>query len=156
MGSGYGDYKDRFFGAAVYLFALYDAVVLGAALLTIPALRPLFQLIQVLLLPISTLYGLIPLGLGSLIVFFALYLAVVQNNNISFFIRFSAMQSILLGIALSLIQIILQTLPALALVGSVISLVAIGVCFYCMVQCLLGRRPEIPSFSNFVYNFISR
>ena len=85
---GSADVKDRFFGAAVYLFAIYDALALGTGLmLQVPALAPIFNFLQLLLLPISLLYGvfdaIIPLGLGSLVVFFVLFLAVVQNEKIS-------------------------------------------------------------------------
>lgn len=158
--SSHGDYKDRFFGAAVYLFALYDAVSLAGALSSVPVIASIFKILMIMLTPVSLIYGvinsIIPLGWGSLIVFFVLFLAVAQNYKVSYFIRFNTMQSILIGFAISLIQIILQTVPALGLVGSAVSAVAIGVCLFCIVQCCLGRRPDIPSFSEFVYNYVSR
>ncbi|BAZ46697.1 hypothetical protein NIES4102_37370 [Chondrocystis sp. NIES-4102] len=157
---GSTDYKDRFFGAAVYLFALYDALGLGVALpAQIPALIPLFNLLQLLLLPNSLIYGLFsgfPLGLGGLIIFFTLYLAVVQNHKIAYFIRFNTLQSILIGILIALVQIVLQTLSGLSLIGSVLFFVAIGACFYCIVQSILGRYPEIPSISQVVYTQLPR
>ena len=144
---GSTDVKDRFFGAAVYLFAIYDALALGTGLLVqVPALLPLFELLQVLLLPVSLIYGIfnavVPLGFGSLIVFFILFLAVVRNEKISYFIRFNTLQSILFGIALSLIQIVFGTLGAIALIGGVVFIIATGASLYCMVQCALGRYPR--------------
>ena len=161
---GSTDYKDRFFGAIVYLFALYDAIGLGVDLLAIPALFPLFNLLRIILLPVEIIYGIfntaIPLGFGSLVVFFILFLAVVRNEKIAYFIRFNTMQSILIGIAVSLIQIILQVLGGLSLIGSVIGsavfMVATVACFYCMVQCILGRYPELPSISDVVYTQMPR
>jgi len=146
------DGKDRFFGAIVYLLALADAVAFGSGLLLIiPALSPLFNILGILLLPVSIIYNIIPGGFGGLIIFFILLLAVVQNQNISYFIRFNTMQSILIGIALSLIQIVFSTLGALGIIGGIVFVIVTPICIYCMVQCALGKYPEIPSFSKFVY-----
>ena len=158
---GSTDIKDRFFGAIVYLFAVYDVMALGIGLFTlIPALLPLFQILQILLTPIQLIYGIfntaIPLGLGSLVVFFILFLAVVRNDKVNYFIRFNTMQSILIGIAVSLIQIIFGTLGGLGIVGGLVFLVVVSVCFYCIVQCFLGRYPELPSFSDIVYMYVQR
>ena len=147
------DNKDRFFGAAVYLFALADVVGLGIGLLSIvPALAPLFKILTVILIPVGLIYNIIPGGFGSIVVFFVLILAVVQNQKISYFIRFNTMQSILMGIAVSLIQIVFGTLGALGVIGGIVFLIVTPVCIYCMVQCALGKYPEIPSFSKFVYD----
>lgn len=156
MGMGSTNYSDRFFGAIVYLLALSDAVLLLGVLQTAPVLGPLINILAILLIPISIINSLIPFGFGSLVLFFVLLLAVVQNPKISYFIRFNTMQSILIGIALSLVGIIIQTLPGISLIGSIISVFAIGVCLYCMVQCIVGNRPDIPSFSEFVYNYVPR
>lgn len=157
MGRGSSiDYSDRFFGTIVYLLALSDSVFLLGDLARITAIRPLLSILFILLTPVTIINRLIPFGFGSLVLFFVLLLAVVQNPRISYFIRFNTMQSILIGIALSLVGIIIQTIPGLGLIGSAISLFAIGICLFCMVQCILGRRPDIPSFSQFVYNYVPR
>lgn len=158
---GSTDYKDRFFGAVVYLFAVYDVLGLGSSLFAqIPALLPLYQILQILVIPIAIIYGIfntaIPLGFGSLIVFFILFLAVVRNERISYFIRFNTMQSILIGIAISLIQIIFRNLGGLGLIASTVFIVVVATCFYCMAQCILGRFPEIPSISEIVYTQVPR
>ena len=146
------DNKDRFFGAIVYLFALADVVALGSGLLSIvPALAPLFQVLQTILIPVAIIYNIIPGGFGGLIIFFILILAVVQNPKISYFIRFNTMQSILIGIAVSLITIVFNAIGGLGMVGILVFLIVMPVCIYCMVQCALGKYPEIPSFSQSVY-----
>ena len=146
------DNKDRFFGAAVYLFALADVMAMGLGLLSIiPALAPIFQILTTILIPVGIIYNIIPGGFGGLIIFFVLLLAVVQNPKISYFIRFNTMQSIMMGIALSLIQIVFGTLGALGVIGGVVFVIVMPVCIYCIAQCVLGKYPEIPSFSKFVY-----
>ena len=157
---GSADIKDRFFGAAVYLFAIYDALALGIPLMAqVPALVPFFQILQILVTPITLVYGIVNTAIpifGSLLVFFILFLAVVRNEKISYFIRFNTLQSILFGIALSLISIVFGTFGALGLIGGVVFIIATGASLYCMVECALGRYPEIPSVSAAVYSQLPR
>lgn len=158
---GSADVKDRFFGAAVYLFAIYDAVLIGNGLVTqLPAAAPIFNLLQSILLPISLVYGIfdaiIPLGLGSLIVFFILFLTVVQNEKISYFIRFNTLQSILFSIAIALFSIIFGTLGGLELIGGFVFIIATGASLFCMAECAFGRYPEIPTISAAVYSQLPR
>lgn len=153
---GSADIKDRIFGAAVYLFAIYDAMQLGTGLLVqVPALRPLFQLLGILITPVSLIYNVVNTAIpifGSLLVFFILFLAVVRNENISYFIRYNTLQSILFGIAIALISIVFGTLGALGIIGSLVFIVGTGASLFCMVECALGRRPEIPTISAAVYS----
>lgn len=159
------DYQDRFLGAIVYLYALKDTMALGAiAAINLPylspILSPLFKVLNILLIPVNIIYGIlaiaIPESFVSLIIFFILYAAVVQNPKISYFIRYNTMQSILIGIALSLVLIVLDTLSALAILGGILFLVVAPICIYCMAQCVLGNYPEIRSFSDFVYQQVRR
>ena len=158
---GTADVKDRVFGAAVYLFAIYDALALGIVLVRqVPALIPIYRLLQVLVTPITLIYNLfnsiIPLGFGSLIVFFALFIAVVRNEKVPYFIRFNALQSILFGIALALIGIIVTRIPGLSIFAGLAFIIATGASLYCIAQCALGRYPEIPTISAAAYSQLPR
>ncbi len=154
---GSTDTKDRFFAALVYLFPLYDALSLGSFLFNnIPALLPVQDFLSLLLTPIAVIYGLIPGGWGNLVLFFVLFLAVVRNEKIKHFIRFNTMQAILIDIALTLIQIILQVLGGLGLIGSVAFIVATAACLFSMFQSALGRYAEIPGISQTVYDQLPR
>jgi uncharacterized membrane protein len=155
------DVKDRFFGAAVYLFTIYDAMSIGMGLMVqIPALAPIFNFLQLLLLPISLIYGIfatvIPFGLGSLVVFFILFLAVVQNEKISYFIRFNTLQSILFGIAISLVSIVFGTLGGIEIIGGLVFIIATGASLFCMAECAVGRYPEVPTVSAAAYSQLPR
>ena len=98
------------------------------------------------------------LPFASLVIFFALYLGVVRNENISHFIRFNAMQAILLDIVLMLCGLVL---PILAksfqitfIAETLYNMVFLGVLaafFYAVVQSALGRYAEIPPISDAVY-----
>ncbi|MEM7557170.1 MAG: hypothetical protein AAF378_24400, partial [Cyanobacteria bacterium P01_A01_bin.84] len=77
-------------------------------------------------------------------------------DRIPYFIRFNTLQSILFGIAISLISIVFGTFGALGLIGSFTFIVATGASLFCMVECILGRYPEIPSISAAVYSQLPR
>lgn len=151
---------ERFFGAAVYLFAIHDALSLGGGLLAqFPVLEPFFTILWVLVTPISLIYSIfnsiIPI-FGSLVVFFILFIAVVRNEKVAYFIRFNTLQSILFGIAISLISIVFGTLNALGLIANLVFILATGASVFCMVECALGRYPEIPTVSAAAYSQLPR
>lgn len=158
---GTADVKERLLGAAVYLFAIYDAIFIGQSLpLQIPALAPIFQLLILLVSPITFVYGvfgrIIPLGFGSFVVFIILFAAVVRNEKVAYFIRFNTLQSILFGIAIALISIIFRTVGGLAIVGGITFIIATGASLYCIAECLMGRYPEIPTVSAAAYSQLPR
>lgn len=152
--------QDRIWGAVVYLFAIHDAMSLGGGLFVqFPMLLPLFRLLSLITLPINLIYRFFNTAIpffGSLVVFFILFLAVVRNDRIPYFIRFNTLQSILFGITISLISIVFNTFGALGLVGSLTFIIATGASLFCMVECALGRYPEIPSISAAVYSQLPR
>ncbi len=145
--------SDRIFACLFYLMPILDGFAFGESLI-----RDFLgvSLMQIMLsLPIVQIYY---APFVSFIVFFAIYLLVVRNENISHFIRFNAMQSILIGIVLSLCGLVWsifanvlggtfieQTLFSCIFLGMV---VAVG---YSIVQSILGRYAEIPTISDAVY-----
>ncbi|MER3432116.1 MAG: hypothetical protein C4288_01465 [Leptolyngbya sp. ERB_1_1] len=149
--------SDRIFASLVYLLPLLDVVGFVGQILvrTGSFLSPLVNLVATPLLPLLSIYtGFIPL-----IVFFALFLLVVRNENISHFIRFNTMQAILFGIVLSLISIIWQyaLYPAFGMglltqtLFNAVFLGTIAAVGYSIVQTALGRYAEIPTISDAVY-----
>jgi len=158
---GTADIKERLLGAAVYLFAIYDAIFIGQQLpLQIPALAPMFELLLLFVSPITYIYGIfnsiIPLGFGSFVIFIILFVAVVRNEKVAYFIRFNTLQSILFGIAVSLISIIFGTIGGLAIIGGFVFVIVTGASLYCIAECLMGRYPEIPTVSAAAYSQLPR
>lgn len=144
--------QERIFACLPYLLPLLDGLVYGRYLFQqFPPLR----IIPVLLTPLLQIYRGIPF-LG-LIVFFALYLLVVRNENISHFIRFNTMQAILLDIILILCGLILSILGGnlggfiMETLSNMIFLGVIASFIYVVVQSLMGRYAEIPTISDAVY-----
>lgn len=145
--------QDRIFASLVYLVPLLDVLPFGQSFLreflgvSLGALLR-FPLIQLYYAPFV-----------PFIVFFALFLLVVRNEGIAHFIRFNAMQAILISIVLSLFSIIWQYALGPILGVSLLSqtlfntvflgtLAAVG---YSVVQSALGRYAEIPTISDAAY-----
>lgn len=153
---------DRIFSVLVYLFALYDGLAFGQFFLS--QLPPLIQnIILIPVLPIALIYGLLSKVVGNfagLLIFFILFLAVVNNYKIKHFIRFNTMQTILIGIVLSLISLIMAyiLIPVLGetnflikTLSNAIFITSLGACFYSMFQSARGRYAELPVISEAVY-----
>jgi len=143
---------DRIFASLPYLLPLIDGLSFGRFLFA------QFPVLQLLLIPLAPFMELYRLPFASLIIFFALYLGVVRNENISHFIRFNAMQAILLDIVLMLCGLVLpifsQGLQVAFIAETLYNMVFLGAFaafVYAVVQSLLGRYAEIPPLSDAVY-----
>ena len=146
------DIKDRIFAALVYSLPLYYSFSFGQfAVNYLP--RPLVVLIGIFLTPLSILYSVIPWA--DFVIFFALFLLVVRNDKIKHFVRFNTMQALLIDIALVLINMGMRILGLGLMTGvlsSIIFILTLAVCIYSVIQCSLGKYPEIPSISQAVYS----
>jgi uncharacterized membrane protein len=145
--------QDRIFACLPYLLPLVSALPFGSFLFRqVPAL----ELIKLPLTPVIIIYSLN--SWMPLVIFFLLFLLVVRNERIAHFIRFNAMQAILLDILLVLCSLLLQILlPALGtnlLTETLLNIIFLGTvaaCGYSMVQSLIGKYAEIPTLSEAVY-----
>lgn len=149
---------DRIFAALPYLLPISIGVVVhGARLLSSFGL----DVVTAFFLPIAQL-STFPIGL---IIFIALFALVINNANISHFIRYNVFQSLLIGIILTLIEVLtpvlgnlLGFLPGieeiLQVINSTVFLGVVAAGGFSIVQTVLGRYAEIPSLSNVVYSQI--
>jgi uncharacterized membrane protein len=145
---------DRVFACLPYLLPLLDSLEFSQPFFSqFPALLPILLPLQ----PLLAIYRGVPFV--GLIVFFALFLLVVRNENISHFIRFNTMQAILLDIVLILCSIIVRLVLQQVLGGglfletifNVIFLGTLVAVIYSVIQSALGRYAEIPTLSQAVY-----
>lgn len=145
------DVKDRIFAALVYLFPLVYALPFGGLLFR------QFPVLQALSQPLIVAYVITnSLPFAGIIIFFALWFAVVRNDNIAYFVRFNTMQAILLDILLivsSLIvgilvtsfggqSLIVETLNNTIFIGSIVT------CLFGIVQSSRGLYAQIPTLSD--------
>jgi uncharacterized membrane protein len=148
---------DRLFAALPYILPITAGLPYGIQLIN---QFPVFGFLLLPLAPLIQFYtGLertIPFF--GLIVFFALILLVVRNENISRFIRFNTMQAILLSFILAVCGLILSLLDP-ATFGALLSNTLANVLFlgmlvsvgYSLVQTLRGEYAEIPTISEAVH-----
>ncbi len=106
-------------------------------------------------LPIVLIEQAIPFG--SLILFFVLFLTVVRNPNVPYFVRFNTLQAILLDIGVVIIsyafQIILQPFAGGIIVRTLSSTVFLGILamvVFSISECIQGKEPDIPWISEAV------
>lgn len=142
---------DRIFAVLPYLLPLFYGVQFGTFLFV---MFPALQLILIPILPVALLYS---IPFAGLIIFMALYLLVVRNDSVSYFIRFNTMQALLLGIVLficQLVQMFLSRISALEFMLKVFSnfvfIGVVAVVIYAAVQSLRGIYAEIPTISDAV------
>lgn len=144
---------DRIFACLPYLLPIITVIPFGSFLFQqFPAL----QVILIPLTPVLFIYSAIPFA--DLVIFFLLFLLVIRNERIIHFIRFNAMQALLLDILLflcSLVQMyLLRPLGTNLITETLINIVFLGTlaaCGYSVVQSLLGRYAEIPTLSEAAY-----
>ena len=145
------DTKDRSFGALIYLFPLVYSLPFGIVLLSqFPWLSQFFA-------PLIVAYSITnSLPFASLLIFFGLWFAVVRNDKVSYFLRFNAMQAIMLNILQILFSLILGVLiPAFggqSLIGETLTntifMGSVAACFFCIFRSIQGQYPELPGLSE--------
>ena len=148
----------RLVAPLMYLLPWSDAIPLGfgpdGLFLQYPVLRPLV----LPALPLMQLERTIPFGLGGLLLFFVLFLAVVRNPNVPYFLRLNALQALLTDIALIVLSIgfrlLLQPIAAgsllLGTLSSAVVVAVLAILLFSLVECLRGREPDLPGISQAV------
>ena len=141
---------DRFFGSLAYLLPIADVYFFGLFVFReFPIIEQLYQ-------PLAPLLAINNNQIGSLVLFFGLYVGVVINPQISRFIRFNVLQSILIGILISLCGLLLRyvLLPIIGM-GAVTQVLmnvvfygTIAVSGYGIFMSALGKYTEIPQLSD--------
>mgnify|MGYP002777165558 CR=1 FL=1 len=142
--------QDKLLGCLVYLLPILDSLPYG-----LNFLKEFLGLnvLAILQFPLVQLYR---LPFIPFVVFFALYVLVVRNEDIGHFIRFNAMQAIMMSIVLSLFGIIWQYILGPVLGNSLLTVTLFNTVFlgtitavtYSVVQSALGRYAEIPTISD--------
>jgi len=141
----------RLLAAAAYLLPWSDGIPFGQGLF---GLFPILTWLQLPALPVVLVQQVVPFG--SLVLFLVLFLAVVRNTRVPYFIRYSVLQAILVDIVLVLINLAFEvlrlnggnfagrTLSNTVFLG-ILVLVGFGV-----VESLRGKEADIPTLSEAV------
>ena len=142
-------------GPLFYLLPWSDAILgfaEGGLFLQYPMLQPLILPAW----PLIQLERSIPLGLGGLLLFLALFLGVVRNPEVPYFVRFNALQALLSSIALIVLslgfRLVLSPLAAgsllLGTLSSAVVIAVLAILVFALVECLRGREPDLPGISQ--------
>ncbi|WP_320663582.1 Tic20 family protein [Prochlorococcus sp. MIT 1223] len=143
---------EKVFSSFIYMLPLSDAIPFGRYLIND------FSFIQFLFLPalpIIILERIIPFG--SLLIFILLIFAVVRNPKFSYFIKYNAMQAILINISLIIISFIFEILSQsvgssllIRTLSSTILISILAIVIFCVFECVQGKEPDLPLISEAV------
>ena len=142
----------RLLGLLAYLLPWSDALSFGRELYN------LFSWISYLALPATPVLLLersIPFG--GFLLFLVLFLVVVRNPNVPYYLRFNVLQAILLDILLVVLalafNVLLSPLGNSLMIRTLNNTVFIGalvLVLYASIQCIRGKEADLPSLSEAV------
>ena len=139
----------------VYLLPWSDAIPFGGPLFQ---QYPWMQWFTLPVLPLALLERSVPFGLGGLLLFFVLFLAVVRNPNVPYFLRFNTLQALLTDIIIMVLGfafgILLRPIAGGSLLVSTLSstivVAVLAILLFALVECWRGREPDLPGISQAV------
>ena len=109
-----------------------------------------YSFLKVLLLltfPIAILEKSLPFG--GFLLFIILFAGLARNPRVPYFVRYNALQALLIDISLIIISYLLRIFPIVEL-GSIIFIFTLCIFIYSISQCIYGVEPEIPLISKSV------
>ncbi len=109
-----------------------------------------FSFLKILLLltfPIAIVEKSLPFG--GFLLFIILFAGLARNPRVPYFVRYNALQALLIDISLIIISYLLRIFPIVEL-GSIIFIFTLCIFIYSISQCIYGVEPEIPLISKSV------
>ena len=140
----------RILGILLYMIPWADSLPLGNHLYI---KYPFTQIIQIPAIPIILLERSIPFG--SLLLFLAIFIGLVRNNKVSYFLRFNALQSLLINIGIIIISFIVEIFLSpfansliIRTLSSTLLISLFSIITYCIWSCTQGDEPNLPGISE--------
>ena len=140
----------KILGILLYMIPWADCLIFGNHLYI---KYPFTQIIQIPAIPIIIIERLIPFG--NLLLFLAIFIGLVRNNKVSYFLRFNALQSLLINIGVIIISYGFQiffnpfgTTLIIRTFSSTLLISLFSIITYCVWSCLQGHEPDLPGISN--------
>ena len=142
----------RFLGLLAYLLPWSDALSFGRELYN---LFPWISYLALPATPVLLLERSIPFG--GFLLFLVLFLVVVRNPNVPYYLRFNVLQAILLDILLVVLalafNVLLSPLGNSLMIRTLNNTVFIGalvLVLYASIQCVRGKEADLPTLSDAV------
>ncbi len=114
---------------------------------------PFTQIIKIPAIPIILIENSIPFG--NLLLFLAIFFGLIRNNKISYFLRFNALQSLLINIGIIIVSYIFEIIfnpflnsLTLRTFSSTLLISLLSVILYCVWSCTQGNEPNLPAISQ--------
>lgn len=150
----------RGLGLAMYLLPWSSALSFARPFFGLGLVPPPVQTALILpALPVNWISGLLPFGLGAVLPLLILFFGVVRNPQAPYFLRFNALQAILVDVVLvvagyglavfgcrpgSMGIFVCDTFTNTLFLGSLLLLI------FAVVECIRGREPQLPGLSDAV------
>ena len=140
----------RLLGVLLYMIPWSDSLTFGNHLYI---KYPFIQIIQIPAIPIILIERSIPFG--NLLLFLAIFFGLVRNSKVSYFLRFNALQSLLINIGIIIVsfifEIIFSPFSNSLIIRTFSSSLLIGIfsmIIYSVWSCTQGNEPNLPGISQ--------
>ena len=140
----------KILGIILYMIPWSDSLAFGNHLYI---KYPFTQIIQIPAIPIILIERSIPFG--NLLLFLGIFIGIVRNNKVSYFLRFNALQSLLIDIAIIIVSFIFQIIFSpflnsliIRTISSTLLISLFSVIVYCAWSCIQGNEPNLPWISQ--------
>ena len=140
----------KILGILLYMIPWTDCLTFGNHLYI---KYPFTQIIQIPAIPIIIIERSIPLG--NLLLFLAIFIGIVRNNKLSYFLRFNALQSLLINIGIIIISFIVDIFFSpfensliIRTFSSTLLISIFSMIIYCVWSCIQGDEPNLPGISE--------
>ena len=137
-------------GILLYMIPWSDCLTFGNHLYL---KYPFTQIIQIPAIPIIIIERSIPFG--NLLLFLAIFIGLVRNNKVSYFLRFNALQSLLINIGIIIISFIVEIFLSpfansliMRTLSSTLLISLFSIITYCIWSCTQGDEPNLPGISE--------
>ena len=140
----------KILGVLLYMIPWADCLPFGNHLYV---KYPITQIIQIPAIPIILIERSIPFG--NLLLFLAIFIGLVRNTKISYFLRFNALQSLLINIGIIIVNFIFEIIFSpflnsliIRTFSSTLLFSLFAVIVYCVWSCTQGNEPDLPIISE--------
>ena len=140
----------KILGVLLYMIPWADSLIFGNHLYI---KYPFTQIIQIPAIPIILIERSIPFG--NLLLFLAIFIGLVRNSKVSYFLRFNALQSLLINIGIIIVSFILEIIFSpflnsliIRTLSSTLLISLFSVIVYCVWSCTQGNEPDLPIISE--------
>ena len=142
----------RLLGLLAYLLPWSDALSFGRELYN---LFPWISYLALPATPVLLLERSIPFG--GFLLFLVLFLVVVRNPNVPYYLRFNVLQAILLDILLVVLALAFNVLLSplgnslmILTLNNTVFIGALVLVLYASIQCIRGKEADLPTLSDAV------